>query len=140
MGQKLAGQNFSMQISDVDLAASTKMTSSFTNMEEQLVRYNSDVRMELKNILDYWMNFTTDEENGGFIGKVDHNNRIHKTSPKGSVLNSRILWSFSAAYNVTRDEKYLAYAYKAFDYFKRYFIDEEFGGVYCTVDYTGNPL
>ena len=129
-----------MQTSNLDLAPLKKMTSSFLNMEERLIHYDSEVKRELKNILDYWIRFTPDEVNGGFVGKVDHQNHIQTSSLKGSVLNSRILWSFSAAYNVTGDQQYLGFANRAFDYLTGYFIDKEFGGIYWTVDHLGNPL
>ncbi len=59
--------------------------------------------------------------------------------PKGSVLNSRILWAFSAAYNLTGNLDYLYTAERAFDYVIDHFIDKEYGGVYWTVDFKGNP-
>ena len=66
--------------------------------------------------------------------------KLFKDSPKGAVLNSRILWAFSAAYNLTKNEDYLRTATRAFHYISSHFIDKEFGGVYWTVDYQGNPL
>lgn len=98
------------------------------------------MKQELEDILAYWMKFTIDQANGGFVGKIDHNNQIYPDAPKGSVLNSRILWTFSAAYNLTKKPEYLAIADRAFRYFTEHFIDKEFGGVYWTVDYKGNPL
>ena len=56
------------------------------------------------------------------------------------MLNARILWSFSAAYNLNKSEAYLNYAERAYQYITSHFIDKEHGGVYWTVDYKGNPL
>jgi mannobiose 2-epimerase len=50
------------------------------------------------------------------------------------------LWTFSAAYNLTKSEAYLKTAERAFEYLSDHFIDKEFGGVFWTVDYKGNPL
>lgn len=105
-----------------------------------LQKYKEDLENELHDILDFWQNRTIDDLNGGFIGKIDNNNRINVEAPKGSVLNSRILWTFSAAYQVTNNDSYLSTAERAFEYFREYFIDKEFGGVYWTVDYKGRPL
>lgn len=105
-----------------------------------LQKYKEDLENELHDILDFWRNRTIDDLNGGFIGKIDNNNRINVEAPKGSVLNSRILWTFSAAYQVTNNDSYLSTAERAFEYFREYFIDKEFGGVYWTVDYKGRPL
>ena len=103
-------------------------------------QYKEDLENELHNILNFWQKRTIDEAHGGFFGKLDNDNKVFKEAPKGSVLNSRILWTFSAAYNLTQNENYLAAAERAFEYLRDHFIDKEFGGVYWTVDYRGNPL
>jgi len=109
-------------------------------MQDLLEQYKNDLENELHRILDFWQENTIDEVNGGFFGKMDNNKQVFAEAPKGSVLNSRILWTFSAAYNLTQKESYLASAQRAFEYFKDHFIDQESGGVYWTVDYKGNPL
>jgi mannobiose 2-epimerase len=55
-------------------------------------------------------------------------------------LVSRILWSFSAAYNLTKKKEYLTIAERAFQYLIDHFLDNEYGGVYWTVDFKGQPL
>jgi mannobiose 2-epimerase len=109
-------------------------------MKELLEQYRMEMKQELEDILAYWMKFTIDDENGGFVGKIDHDNKIYPGALKGSVLNSRILWTFSAAYNLTKKQEYLSVAERAFHYITEYFIDQEFGGVYWTVDYKGQKL
>ena len=98
------------------------------------------MQQELEAILSFWMQHTVDDANGGFIGQIDNENNIIDNAPKGAVLNARILWSFSAAYNLTGNTTYLYFARRAFNYINTYFIDKEYGGVYWTVDYKGNPL
>jgi cellobiose epimerase len=105
-----------------------------------LTEYKTAMQNELEAILSFWMQNTVDEKNGGFIGQINSRNEIVADAPKGSVLNARILWSFSAAYNLTGNETYLVFAVRAFDYIRKYFIDRENGGVYWTVDHKGNPL
>ena len=105
-----------------------------------LQQFKEDLENELQNILDFWQTKTIDDLNGGFFGQIDNDNKIIVEAPKGSVLNSRILWTFSAAYNLTKSESYLNTAERAFKYLRDHFIDKEFGGVYWTVDYKGNPL
>ena len=109
-------------------------------MQEALEQYKSELSTELEAILTYWIKFTLDEEYGGFVGKIDHSNTVHINAPKGSVLNSRILWAFSSAYNITKNDAYLSIADRAFQYITQYFIDKEFGGVYWIIDYKGQPL
>ncbi|MCQ6960225.1 AGE family epimerase/isomerase [Mucilaginibacter aquariorum] len=109
-------------------------------IKHQLDIYKKELADELGNILNYWMANTVDEQDGGFYGKIDNDNTVIPASPKGSVLNARILWSFSAAYNQNQDAKYLAMANRAYQYIIKHFIDADFGGVYWTVDHLGNPL
>lgn len=94
---------------------------------------------ELTAILDYWMKYTPDEVHGGFYGKLGNDNQPVAMAPKGAVLNARILWTFAAAFNRTGNEEYLNMAHRAYQYFDTCFIDDTYGGVYWTVDYTGEP-
>lgn len=91
------------------------------------------------NILSFWMDKMVDEENGGFLGRITGDNAIMHRANKGSVLNARILWTFSAAFRVMRKPEYLEMAKRAKEYLIDKLIDKEFGGVYWTVNYQGNP-
>ncbi|MEO6218965.1 MAG: AGE family epimerase/isomerase, partial [Ginsengibacter sp.] len=115
-------------------------TALNASMTELIVKYKKELEKELKSILSFWMQNTIDETKGGFYGRLDNSNKIYFEAPKGSVLNSRILWSFSAAYNLTGDIAYLEIAERAFKYLTDHFIDKEFGGVYWAVDHNGAPL
>ncbi|GAB2823713.1 AGE family epimerase/isomerase [Ferruginibacter profundus] len=109
-------------------------------MKINLSEYKAAMQDELKAILSFWMTYTVDESNGGFIGRIDYNNKIINDAPKGAVLNARILWSFAAAYNLTGNKTYLEFAQRAFNYIITYFIDKDNRGVYWSVDYKGKPL
>lgn len=108
-------------------------------MSNTLQQYQQELHAELSDILQYWIQHSPDEKNGGFYGKIDGENKPVETAPKGAVLNARILWSFSAAYNCTKQEKYLVIAHRAFQYITTYFIDKEYGGIYWTLNYKGQP-
>ena len=116
------------------------MIQGASQQVEILEVYRTELKTELKRILSYWITMVIDKEDGGFYGRIGHDNKVVPGSPKGSVLNSRILWAFSSAYNLTRDPEYLATAQRAFDYISNNFIDIEFGGVYWTVDHAGKPF
>ena len=105
-----------------------------------LKKYKSELENELSEILGYWQKNAIDKEFGGFYGKLDNFNKVFHEAPKGSILNSRILWTFSAAYNLNGNEDYLYVAERAFQYIVTHFIDKKNGGVYWSVDYQGNPL
>ena len=92
------------------------------------------------NILRFWMDQMMDCEHGGFYGRMDGRGELHPEAEKGAILNARILWSFSAAFRVLKHPEYLEAATRAKDYIIEHFIDQEYGGVYWSVDYEGNPL
>ena len=92
------------------------------------------------NILPFWINRMTDNENGGFYGRIDGNGILHPDAEKGAILNARILWSFSAAYRVNGNPDYLEMATRAKNYIIDHFIDHEYGGVYWSLDSKGQPL
>ena len=95
---------------------------------------------ELTAILDFWMKNTQDQKQGGFIGSLDNDNRIDHMAPKGVVMNSRILWTFSAAYGLMKKQEYLDMASRAYYYIVDHFIDRKYGGVYWSVSNNGSPL
>ena len=92
-----------------------------------------------QNILPFWMNQMKDPEQGGFYGRMDNQGVLHPEAEKGAILNARILWAFSAAYRVLGNQAYLETATRAKDYFLAHFLDQEYGGVYWSVDYKGQP-
>ena len=92
------------------------------------------------NILPFWLEKMQDNENGGFYGRIDGSGVLHPDAEKGAILNARILWTFSAAYRVLEKEELLKAATRAKDYLVDHFIDPEYGGVYWSVDYKGEPL
>ena len=92
------------------------------------------------NILPYWMNKMVDEENGGFYGRRDANDNLVADAPKGAILNGRLLWSFAAAYRMTKRPEYLEMANRAKRYIIDHFYDKQYGGVYWSVNADGSPL
>jgi mannobiose 2-epimerase len=86
------------------------------------------------------MNRMVDKEHGGFYGQIDGNDQIRQSAPKGSVLNARILWTFSAAYNRYGEKEYLEMADRAYRYCIKHFINFENNGVYWLLDHKGSPL
>lgn len=109
-------------------------------IEDQIKLFRNELNDELSRILNYWIKNTPDSEHGGFFGRIDEENHVVAGSPKGSVLNARLLWTFSAAYNLCKDPEYLQYAHRAYEYITAYIIDKQYGGVYWTVDCEGKPL
>jgi len=95
---------------------------------------------ELQNILKYWSTNSIDEVNGGFVGERDHYNNLIPNASKGIILNSRILWSFSAASNHLKTDSYKILCERSYNYLKTYFNDKNSGGVFWELDAEGNPI
>ena len=94
----------------------------------------------LENILPFWANYDVDEENGGFYGVVTREGKPVAGGTKCLVLNARLVWTWSSAYRILGDEKYLKLAKRAYDYFLEHFYDRKNGGWYSRVDYKGNCI
>lgn len=94
-------------------------------------------RMLNEKILPFWENLK-DDTYGGFYGWLDYELNLDKKAVKGCILNSRILWFFSNAYLSLNDNELLSYAKHAYDFFKTYCIDKEYGGVYWSLNYDGS--
>ena len=110
-------------------------------MVETIIQLRTEMQDVLENnILPFWLNQMQDVENGGFYGRMDGHMQLHPEAEKGAILNARILWSFSAAYRVLGHLAYLEAAKRAYTYFVDHFIDSEYGGIYWSVDYMGQPL
>jgi cellobiose epimerase len=112
--------------------------------EPMLQNLKKEIQSELSNILGFWSKNSIDEVNGGFIGKMDTYGKIYPEAEKGGVLNARILWTFSAAagfetLSEAERKNALELAHRAFEYFKTYFIDQENGGVYWSINADSSP-
>lgn len=115
----------------------TRQTEKRMNL--QLLK--AEVRDVLeKNILPYWNHRLTDTENGGFYGQITGEEQLVKDSPRGSVLNTRILWTYAAAYRLLGKAEYLDVATHAKRYLIDSFYDCQFGGIYWALDAAGKPL
>ncbi len=90
-------------------------------------------------ILPFWIKLL-DYDNGGSYGIVDYDLTLHKDSPKGGVVGARHLWSYSGAYLLTKDEKYLRAAEHSYHFLINALWDQEHKGIYWLVDYLGQPL
>lgn len=109
-------------------------------LQEQLSRYKGEMEAELERILDFWLRHTVDEQNGGFVGQIDFAGQVQPEAPKGSILNARILWTFSAAYRQTQRQDYLEMAHRAYKYLLDHFLDSAHGGIFWMVGAQGQPM
>ena len=108
-------------------------------MSLQLKLLKSELTTELDSILKYWSECTIDDQNGGFVGQIDFNDHIIAKAEKGSVLNARILWTFSASYKTTKNENHKKLAERAFEFLAAYFYDTQFGGLFWSINEDKTP-
>lgn len=100
----------------------------------------SEVKAHLEQvIIPFWKNLK-DEEYGGYYGYMDYNLSLDKKATKGCILNSRIMWFFSNAYELFKEPCLLEQAKHAYQFMKEHCLDQEEGGVYWLLDYQGNPI
>ena len=93
-----------------------------------------------QNILPFWMNNAFDKVSGGFYGGITNNLVIHNKIPRTAVSCTRFLWTFSHAYLVTGNEDFLTIAHSTFDYLMKVFWDDTYGGLFWSVDQSGQPM
>lgn len=108
-------------------------------MPANLKQLKSELTAELDSILNYWSKHTLDNQNEGFVGQIDFNDHIVANAEKGSVLNSRILWTFSSSYQITKKENHKEIAKRAFEYLSKYFYDPEFNGLFWSINADKTP-
>ena len=101
-----------------------------------MTRFFAEVHQELtRRILPFWSGLR-DAVRGGYVGKMDYDLTRHPEADKGCILNSRILWFFSEAYLLLKDEALLGEARHAYEMLKR-MTDQQNGGVYWSLHADG---
>lgn len=61
--------------------------------------WTDEIKKELtEHIIPFWLSMK-DEKNGGFYGFLSYELELNQKADKGCILNSRILWFFSHAYD-----------------------------------------
>ncbi|WP_330600994.1 AGE family epimerase/isomerase [Caproicibacter fermentans] len=83
-------------------------------------------------IIPFWRNLR-DNEYGGYFGWMNFDLTVDQKAVKGCILNSRVLWFFSTAALVLKSE-----ADHAYTFLRNAFLDQEYGGVYWSVNYDGS--
>jgi cellobiose epimerase len=109
--------------------------------QAEIGEFRSQVEGEWRdNIAPFWVRYAPDEKHGGFRGWITNDLRIDERAEKGIILNSRILWTFSRAYELYQEDAFQHLAKRAYKYLTQYFFDRQLGGVFWTLDYSGKPM
>ena len=100
---------------------------------KELKQYRDEMTDELQAILQWWKQHAKDDIHGGYFGAVNNDNVPDIRAPKGLVLHSRILWTFSSAALLPGYETWSREADAAYAYLVHTFADKEYGGMYWSV-------
>ena len=107
----------------------------------ELQKLAAKAEKELReNILPFWLKHARDRVHGGFHSFIGEDMSVNDGLPRGSLLTSRILWTFSAAYRKYRDPEYLEMARWAYRDLINNFTDKEHGGLFWSITPDGKPL
>lgn len=88
-------------------------------------------------ILPFWKRLH-DDTFGGYYGYMDFEGKVDQKAVKGVILNSRILWFFSNTYLLLKGSSLLKEADHAYEFLKKYCVDQKNGGVYWSLRYDGS--
>jgi mannobiose 2-epimerase len=91
-------------------------------------------------IMPFWCGPALDHEQGGWMGWLSNELKPDRTQPKGLIVNSRILWAFSAVHRARPEKLFQTMADRALDFVMNRFWDAQHGGAFWRLDDTGRVL
>ncbi|MFZ1055322.1 MAG: AGE family epimerase/isomerase [Opitutaceae bacterium] len=106
----------------------------------ELAALSAGAEQEVKgDILPFWLKYTRDADDGGYYGFIGADMTVKKGASRGSLLTSRVLWTFSTAYRTYHDPAYLEMATYAYHDLVEHFWDKEDGGIFWTITGDAKP-
>jgi len=90
--------------------------------------------------LPFWCGPALDRKNGGWMAWLSNDLMPDRSRPKGLIVNSRILWAFSAVYQARPEPVYFEMANRAFDFVMNKFWDAKHGGAFWRLDDGGKVI
>ena len=91
-------------------------------------------------ILPFWTGPALDHEQGGWLAWMSNDLSVDRSQAKGLILNSRILWAFSAVYRAQPQPLYQEMAKRALAVVMNDFWDPKYGGAFWRLDGEGRVL
>jgi mannose/cellobiose epimerase-like protein (N-acyl-D-glucosamine 2-epimerase family) len=69
-----------------------------------LAAFGIEIASELEgNLLPFWREQIPDRARGGFIAEMANDGAVRENAPRGLILYSRLLWTFSALFRQLND-------------------------------------
>ena len=122
------------------LLVATSCAPRLSEEDKIVAQLRQEIVQDLtENVLSFWAKNAPDPS-GGFYGTLNFEGKPRENASKGGILNARLLWTFSTAYRMLKDDQYLTLANRAQRYLLDHFIDQEYGGSFFTVTAAGDPL
>ncbi len=90
--------------------------------------------------LPFWCGPALDRQNGGWMAWLSNDLKPDRTQPKGLIVNSRILWAFSAVHRIRPEPVYFDMAQRAFEFVMNQFWDANHGGAFWRLDDSGRGI
>lgn len=87
-------------------------------------------------IIPFW-DMMVDSEFGAFYGECSNAGVINKTSLKGSIYLSRLLWSYSQLYKRYKEPRFKEYATSIFEFIDKYLYDHQNKGIMFSCHHDG---
>lgn len=88
-------------------------------------------------VLPFWCGPALDHKNGGWMAWLANDLTPDRSQPKGLIVNSRILWAFSAVHQLRPEPLYADMTRRAFDFVTTRFWDARHGGAVWRLDDEG---
>ncbi len=107
---------------------------------QRLKQLSREMKHHLKTVIIPFWKKLRDNDNGGFYGFMDYNLQLNQEAEKGCILNSRILWFFSNAYLLLKEESLLKEAVHAYRFMMEKCLDHKNGGIFWSMSYDGKPV
>ncbi len=109
--------------------------------EPEISAFAGRVRQHLfGHLLPFWTGPALDHEHGGWLPWMSNDLRVDRSQPKGLIVNTRLLWTFSAVHRVRPEELYRSMAERACRFVLERFWDAEHGGAFWRLDSSGQVL
>jgi mannobiose 2-epimerase len=104
---------------------------------DEQIALGQEARDEAEALLEWWLENSPDPEDGGFYGEIDPSGVPVPKANKSVILNTRLLWFFSAMARHLKSDAALQQAERAASYISDHFLDPDNGGLYWDLDHSG---
>ena len=111
-------------MTDLDDLAPPVTGSLDLEAQAALAVLEAEARAELDRICDWWTSYAP-APNGGFWGEIGEDGIAYPEAPRAIILNTRLLWFFSAAFEATGHEASGRLADQAYTVLIDHFLDPD---------------